>query len=211
MITALEMTYADIRAVNPDLPPVLIITGRGFERKKQHLGHYAHGAWSASDAGRVSEIFIAGETLHRGAKPTFTTLLHEAVHALAAARKVKDTSRGNRYHNRRFVELAAELGLQFTGEPDKVLGYSNVTVAPATWETYADTVADLGRALAAVRPPVSERERAKKKSTNNLKAMCPCGRVIRASKKVLAGADISCAECGHPFRADDDENSEGDE
>jgi hypothetical protein len=38
-------------------------------------------------------------------------MLHEAAHALATWRGIKDTSAAcNRYHNKRFVVLAAELG-----------------------------------------------------------------------------------------------------
>jgi hypothetical protein len=44
-----------------------------------------------------------GRTLNRP-----QTILHEAVHALAHVRGVKDTSRGGKYHNKReFVALAA--------------------------------------------------------------------------------------------------------
>jgi hypothetical protein len=39
------------------------------------------------------------------------TLLHEAAHGLAHARKISDTSRQGRYHNRRYATLAGELGL----------------------------------------------------------------------------------------------------
>ena len=39
-------------------------------------------------------------------------MLHDAVHALAHVRGVKDTSRGGKYHNKReFVTLAAQPGL----------------------------------------------------------------------------------------------------
>jgi hypothetical protein len=48
-----------------------------------------------------------------GATHTLTTILHEATHALAHARGVKDTSRQGKYHNRRFMELAGELDLEW--------------------------------------------------------------------------------------------------
>ena len=42
-----------------------------------------------------------------GGAGVLQVLLHEAAHALAFARGIKDTSRsGNRYHNRRFANLA---------------------------------------------------------------------------------------------------------
>ncbi|WP_156046190.1 hypothetical protein [Herbidospora cretacea] len=53
------------------------------------------------------ELFIAGELLALGAARVLQTMLHEAAHALAHVRGIKDTSRsGNRYHNSLFAELA---------------------------------------------------------------------------------------------------------
>ena len=53
-------------------------------------------------------------------------MLHEAAHALATRRGIKDTSAaGNRYHNKRFVALAAELGLRGPDVPDKITGWSH--------------------------------------------------------------------------------------
>ena len=47
-------------------------------------------------------------------------MLHEAAHALAIRRGIKDTSAaGNRYHNKRFVALAAELGLRGPDMPER--------------------------------------------------------------------------------------------
>jgi hypothetical protein len=71
------------------------------------------GAWtSASWSSRKPELFVSGECLAEGPRQTLQTMLHEAVHALAHARGVKDTSRGGKYHNKReFVTLAGELGL----------------------------------------------------------------------------------------------------
>ena len=62
---------------------------------------------------RDGELFIAGELLAAGGRAVIEVMLHEAAHALAAARDIKDTSaEGDRYHNKRFVALAAELGLR---------------------------------------------------------------------------------------------------
>ena len=54
---------------------------------------------------------ISGEGLRRTAHDVLGTLLHEAAHALAHARGIKDTSRQGRYHNKHFKTLAEELGL----------------------------------------------------------------------------------------------------
>ena len=55
--------------------------------------------------------------------------LHEAAHALATQRGIKDTSAAdNRYHNKRFAALAAELGLRSPDTPDKITGWSSCTL-----------------------------------------------------------------------------------
>jgi hypothetical protein len=75
---------------------------------------------------------------------------HEAVHALAHVRGVKDTSRGGKYHNKRdFVALAGELGLAWPDgqRPHPVIGFSEVTLTEQTVADYADTLAHLGATI----------------------------------------------------------------
>ena len=77
-------------------------------------------------------------------------LLHEAVHALAHARGVNDTSRGGEYHNKReFVALAGEFGLAWPAgqRPHPVIGFSDVQLTEQTLADYADTLAYLGAAI----------------------------------------------------------------
>ena len=153
-------------------------------------------------------MFIAGETLKLGAAETLQTILHEAVHALAAARKVKDTSRGGRYHNRRFLALAGDLGLSYAGkDPHKVLGFSNVLPTDETVASYSATLRTLERALIAHRPPPGARP-AKAPSRNNAKATCPCDRVIRVSRTTLEAGAIVCSLCDGAFRAESGEGEE---
>ena len=93
-------------------------------------------------------LFIAGECLAEGPSQTLQTMLHEAVHALAHVRGVKDTSRGGKYHNKReFVALAGELGLAWPQgqQPHSVIGFSEVQLTEPTLADYADTLAFLGR------------------------------------------------------------------
>ena len=75
-------------------------------------------------------------------------MLHEAAHALATRRGIKDTSAaGNRYHNKRFVALATELGLRGPDAPDKITGWSHCTLhGQAAYDAYADVVAGINAA-----------------------------------------------------------------
>src|SRR5947208_20920 len=97
------------------------------------LGHFAAMRWDhAGDA--LPEVFVGGEGLARGAVDVLGTLLHEATHALAHVRGIKDTSRQGRYHNRRFAALAGELGLDIRETP--LVGWSGTRVPEATVKEY---------------------------------------------------------------------------
>jgi hypothetical protein len=203
LVTALESAYDALRERHPDLPRVVFITGRGIVGKPQgwRWGHYSRNSWMLVRRKQAPEIFIAGELFKLGAVPTFETIAHEAVHALAVAREIKDTSRGHRYHNKRYLNLAVELGLRYAGRtPDPMVGFSEVVLRPETKAAYADTIRELRLALIAHIPaevsipePPADR--------NYVKAVCACGRRIRASRRVLAEGPITCGLCGRTFTA----------
>ena len=68
----------------------------------------------------------------------------------AHVRRVKDTSRAGKYHNKReFVALAGELGLAWPAgqRPHPVIGFSEVQLTEPTLAEYADTLAYLGAAI----------------------------------------------------------------
>ena len=112
-IALLEAVNASATRVVPDLPPVAFtIKASGRGKTQTTLGHFAPDRYKA-DGAPLHEICLTGDTIRRGAESVLVTVLHEAAHALAAARGVKDTSRQNRYHNTRFVKLAEELLLTY--------------------------------------------------------------------------------------------------
>ena len=150
IIAALERAWAAIQDRHPDVPDVVIVTGAGSNQKGTPEGYRLRGhhwpeRWvlQGRDGQRAPELFIAGELLSAGGRAVLEVMLHETAHALAARRGIKDTSAaGNRYHNKRFVALAAELGLRGPDVPDKVTGWSNCTLTgQAAYDAYADVAA----------------------------------------------------------------------
>ena len=195
VVTALESCWDALKRNTPDLPyEVIVLAGRG--RRPVH-GYCEPGRWIVDGSGIPrAEILIAGESLVRGAVPTFGTLIHEAAHALAIAREIRDTSRQNRYHNKRFKELANGLGI--TVEYDERHGWSETTVPDETVRRYRRQVDALAAALKMVRkadapgPP---------KPTS---AAVTCGCItLRGSDGVvaewLAGGVTICGKCGQRF------------
>jgi hypothetical protein len=148
-VAALEHTWNAIRARHGDLPAVVMVLASGSDGAPAgwlKLGHFAAMRWETNSEHTVMpEVFVGGEGLARGPVEVLGTLLHEATHALAHARGIKDTSRQGRYHNQRFADLARELGLTVT--QIQPIGWSNTTVTESTVEEYAAEIASLGEAL----------------------------------------------------------------
>ncbi|MFP8906374.1 hypothetical protein [Streptomyces atacamensis] len=161
------------------------------------------------------ESLIGESSSACGAELSFERLLHEAVHGIAAARGVRDTSRAGRYHNRRFLAIAEELGLEHSEEPHPSSGFSLVVMKPETRRRYRPTIERLQRALrahsAATATDTSRAFRgpaARHGSSGGgvrVKAVCDCGRNVRVVPSVLAQAPIMCGACGKPFRIPDKE------
>lgn len=216
MVAALEAGWDAIRALHPDVPPVVMTLGSGTmgaARGSVRLGHFAAARWGAGESADLAEVFIGGEGLRHGAVDVLGTLLHEAAHALAHVREIKDTSRQGRYHNRRYKILAEELGL--TVRESGGIGWSNTSVPRTTVETYQDVVDDLVQALVVWRRSEgqtgtstaggadgSEAGEAGEETTPKPGAYtCSCDkpRRIRVAPSVFALGPIVCSICGNPF------------
>lgn len=231
VVSVLEKVWKKIQANHPELPDVVIVTGSGMIGPAR-WGHFRANGWTerAEKEAAVSlvlgEMFVAGETLAKGAAHTVETMLHEGAHVLAKVREIQDTSRQNRWHNKKFLALAEELGLEYGKESaHPQIGFSQVTLTPGTTEEYAEVIAELDQAIRlTVALPAWLREATEggeggagenighhggrkpkagggSGSSNNLKATCGCEepRIIRASRKVLEADPIICGKCREEF------------
>ncbi len=218
LVVACETAWRSIQANHPELPPVVMLLGTGVERGRLvKLGHWWEGRWLA-DGNLRGEVLLAGEALHLKPEDVFEVLLHEAAHGINAARNVKDTSRGGRYHNARFKKTAIEVGL--TVEQMNPYGFAKTAVPPATAARYTTEIEQLATAMRiARRVPRSalgttesdqqigadqdggdvggEAPRAKVKP-----AECGCGRRMRMAPSVLDKGPVTCGVCGSEFVVD---------
>ncbi|GAA0622086.1 hypothetical protein HPO96_28580 [Kribbella sandramycini] len=199
LVSALETAWAAIRAQHAEVPAVVIIVGSGTATKQAKYGHFAASRWQHGEH-RLAEVLISGEGLKRSPEEVFTTLLHEATHALADARQIKDTSRQGRWHNQKFAELASVLGLDTTKDPR--IGWSPCTLRGTTATTYKAVLADLKAALIAYRHPEMTGGEAKKNNNNAIACACQCPRRIRVAKAVLEQGEITCGICESTFEPD---------
>jgi curved DNA-binding protein CbpA len=195
VVRVLEDIWSAIRARHGEVPAVVIIIASGTDRKQPVWGHHAPGRWHTG-TGQRAEIMISGEGLGRTPHDVLGTLLHEAAHALAAARGIKDTSRQGRYHNTKYKMLAEELGITLTFDP--AIGWSITAVPDSTAQTYANQLAALRDAMTLWRTS-EDLAPTQRRNSNLIAAICPCGRSIRAAASTLAEAPIICTACGEPF------------
>ncbi len=198
ILKVLEDTWMEIRRWHPEIPAVVIIIASGTGGRHPRWGYHAPGRWNVAGEQRA-EIMISGEGLRRTPGEVLATLLHEAAHALAHARGLKDTSRQGRYHNKQYKTCAEELGLAV--EHDDRTGWSASTISPATEAAYARQLDALAQAMTLWRHGETITGATLRRNTNFIAAICPCGRTIRAAASTLAEAPITCAACDGKFQA----------
>lgn len=198
---------------------VLVLgAGSGQRSGALKLGHFAALRWTtttdgadngacfdgANGAEPLAEVFVGGEGLARGPGEVLATLLHEAAHALADVRGIKDTSRQGRWHNAKFKALGEELGIEVTKDPR--LGWSPTTLRPATRALYASMIDQLGSALRLHRAMEASGPATTTKKTGPSACMCGCPRRIRVAPSVLELGPIICGVCDRPFSHEADEH-----
>jgi len=198
ILKVLEDIWLEIRRWNPEIPPVVIIIASGTDSKHPRWGHHAPDRWNVAGE-QYTEIMISGEGLRRSPRDVLATLLHEAAHALAHARGLKDTSRQGRYHNKHFKTCAEEVGL--TVEHDDRTGWSATTITPATELAYAHQLQALTEAMTLWRHGETTAGPTARRNHNLIAAICPCGRSIRVAASTLAEAPITCQACDQDFQA----------
>lgn len=218
LVVACEEAWRTIQSHHPELPPVVMLLGTGVERGRLvKLGHWWGGRWLA-DGDVRGEVLLAGEALHLKPDDVFEVLLHEAAHGINAARGVKDTSRGGRYHNARFKKTAIEVGLDV--EQADPYGFAKTSVRPETAERYAteigrlagamriarriphstlgtETTAEGAETIGQVGGESGESDRQKVRT-----AECGCGRRMRMAPTVFALGPVTCRNCGSDFVVD---------
>ena len=166
-------------------------------------GHFSmrDDTW-VSVTGSSNEINIGAGTLARPIENVCATLLHEMVHYYCHVNGIKDTSRGNTYHNKRFKEIAESHGLTvnhhekygwtITEPNDELLTFvlendlSDILITRN--EFYGVSVSGTG--THSNTPPLPS------KPSSSRKYICPCcGNSVRATKSV----HIACLDCKEPM------------
>ena len=171
-------------------------------------GHYTlYDAWSVDGEQGMREINIGAGTLARPIENVVATLLHEMVHFWNDTHGIKDCSRGNTYHNKRFKELAEKCDLHIDHHP--TYGWSVTSPTDALIEFCIEnnlteirlcrneglSLGGTGTGSTGTHSGASTGATGRKKSSTR-KYYCPCcGMSVRATKVV----HIGCLDCQEPL------------
>ncbi len=202
---ALEAAWAAIRVHHPEVPLVYIAVASGKEGSRvQKWGHWAASRWATRGDGEgdaLGEVMLAGERMEQGGAAVMGTLLHEAAHALASVREIRDTSgAGSAYHNGKYKKLAAEVLL--TVEKGKK-GWSTTALNVGSETRYSSAIAMLDEALQHFRvAPGQDGEDKKKPRVSRVPLTCKCApkprKLLITPTDAIMGA-IPCPLCKGVF------------
>jgi hypothetical protein len=196
LMAMLDLTWMGFRASHGDVPEVVIRIVSGSAGPLR-LGHFADIRWQRGPDDPLPEVCLTGDVLAGGPGEVLATLLHQAAHGMAAARRVQDTSRQGRWHNGRYRAIAAELGLDAAHATG--IGWGDTTVPPATAVQYTGHLRYLATELTAWQRP--EQDDGDRADSSDGAARCPCGRRIRVAGSVLDAGPITCGLCHGEFAA----------
>lgn len=150
--------------------------------------------WSSKDGQWFREINLCAEYLHRDAELLISTLQHEMCHLFNIQRGIQDTSRGGRYHNTKFKEVAENHGLLV--EKSEKYGYCITKPTPELMTLVSEHVR--GECFELERVKTSKRGKSGGGKQSMRKYNCPkCGLIIRASKDI--SGKVACIDCSEVF------------
>jgi hypothetical protein len=138
LLLALDEVYASLRRDHPDLPRALVTVEEPHPAVRSRIACWRPGPFVTATGVFEGRIAFGYPSSHRAvprmlftgsAARVLEVVVHEAAHALATARGIKDTSRGGTWHNERYKALAEELGLVVAKTANG--GWTDTSASPA--------------------------------------------------------------------------------
>lgn len=167
-------------------------------------GHFSCAKVWERGSERYHEINLAAADIARPLTDVIATLVHEMVHQWCAEQNIKDTSRGNTYHNKRFKEEAEKRGLLIERHPTYGWALTKPSEGLATLVSggaFAEVEAELHRRGGTGKSSGgSEEGDAAKPKKSWHRYVCPeCGAWVRAQKEV----HVKCGDCDKDMEEED--------
>ena len=163
------------------------------------VGAYGHitvdKVWNTDGVARY-ELNIGAETLNRPIENVVATMIHECSHLYCLMNNIRDTSNNGAYHNKRFKQVAEEIGRLQIDRHDKY-GW---TITTPTEETLSFCVdygfEDIKINRKSSYYTVGTTTTRIKKTSSTRKYICPCCKnSFRATKSI----NVLCMDCNEQY------------
>ena len=169
------------------------------------IGAYGHitvdKVWNTDGVARY-ELNIGAETLNRPIENVVATMIHECSHLYCLMNNIKDTSNNGVYHNKRFKQVAEEMGQLQIDRHDKY-GWTITTPTEETMNFCIDygfedikinrksAYYTVGTTTTTTTTPTRI-----KKPSSTRKYICPCCKnSFRATKSI----NVLCMDCNEQY------------
>lgn len=151
------------------------------------------------------ELNISADYLNRPIENVVATLIHEACHLYAMMHDIQDTSNRGVYHNKRFKQIAENIGGLIIDKHDKY-GWTITSPSESTLDfcisngfedilINRDSFPNFGGFTGGISGNSDNLPKVLKPSSTR-KYMCPCcGNSFRATKNI----NVLCMDCNEPF------------
>lgn len=200
----LERAYLCLNhAYFKDSLPEVVVT---IQSSQKAYGHITVGEIWKDGRKSYHEINISAEYLNRPIENIIATLLHEMCHLYAMENNIKDTSNNNRYHNKKFKEIAEQrdlkischegIGWSVTEPTEKLIEmireyHLDSQIEYVRMGAY-DRAGGDGKGTGSGNGLTGTDGKKPKKKSSTRKYICPkCGNSVRATKDV----NIACLDC----------------
>ncbi|MGW2633806.1 hypothetical protein ACWC2K_31365 [Streptomyces chattanoogensis] len=195
VVAAIETAWNVLQEHHPDLPAVRVVVDPAGARHNL--------VWPSSPASdERPELPIRHDTLQAGPQAVMDQLLHLATHALCAVRGVSESTNRGMRHNKRFREMATELGMEWPkGQaPHPTRGFSPVPLTAEGEASYAPLIAALATAMEGADLDLPSPPRGRSGARLTLECGCkPVARTFQIGPRVAAMGGIRCEVCGEQF------------
>lgn len=179
-----------------------------IQKDNRAYGYITCGStWTNKETGELfQEINISASYLYRPIENTVATLIHECCHLYAMQNGIKDTSNNGVYHNKKFKEIAENIG-HLEIKQAKTIGWSVTyptmdTIQFCIDNSFPEFFVFRRDCFSLSTPPSGNDDNDNSTSSDNCKKsstrkyQCPkCGNSFRATKDI----NVICGDCSTPF------------
>lgn len=207
IISAIETAWREIRNRFDGVPDISVTTPPSADTQDPtKCAALRTGRRFVRDGHLTMELQVSSAALALGGRPMMEGLLHHAAHGLALTRGIVDVSGGDRrWHNKKYGNLAREVGLVPPARAAQVIGMGRCPLSDSEARKWTEVIAALNGAATvqlqatvhAVAPPRSGR------SGSRFAIVCECAPVARRQQVTphfYKQGPVLCGVCLAVFR-----------